>query len=76
MPLRQTTETLAHTTVPIPVGISGLTWLGITMKDWVLMSTLILLVFQLVVISPKAYQVIRSGIKHTKLFLKETIKRG
>lgn len=52
-PAKQLAETIATNTTPIPVGVSGLTWLGFTMKDWVFMGTGILLVFQLIVITPK-----------------------
>jgi hypothetical protein len=61
MSLKNTAETLAQVTIPVPVSISGLTWLGITMKDWVLTGTAVLIVFQLIVIAPKAYRVLQQG---------------
>lgn len=71
MTLKNTVETAAQTTIPIPVGISGLSWWGVTVKDWVLMATAILLVFQLIVIAPKAfrvlmntYRLIKQGVNH------------
>lgn len=67
MSVKQAAETAAQTTIPIPLGISGLTFLGVTVKDWVLLGTAVLIVFQLIVIAPKAYRVIRQGHLQLKL---------
>lgn len=72
MSARQAAETVAQSTTPIPVGISGLTFVGITMKDWVLMGTAVLIVFQLIVMAPKAYRAILKG----KSNIKEKILNG
>jgi len=63
---KQAAETAAQITVPVPVGISGLTWLGITVKDWVLIGTAMLLIFQLIVIAPKAFRVLQQLKRNTK----------
>jgi hypothetical protein len=75
MSLKNTTETLAQATIPVPVSISGLTWMGITMKDWVLTGTAVLLIFQLIVITPKAYRVLLQCKHNTTLKIKEVLKR-
>jgi hypothetical protein len=75
MSLKNTTETLAQATTPVPVSISGLTWMGITMKDWVLTGTAVLLIFQLIVITPKAYRVLLQFKHNTTRTIKEVLKR-
>lgn len=57
---KETLETAAQNTLPIPVGVSGLTFLGITLQDWVFVGTGILLVFQLIVMAPKVYHRLKS----------------
>lgn len=51
-------EAIAQATTPIPISISGATLLGITVQDWVLMGTAVLVVFQLIVITPKVIKMI------------------
>lgn len=67
-PTKQAVETFAQNSVPIPVGVSGLTFLGVTFHDWVFVGTAILLVFQLVVIFPKVKKTVRT------LFTKEPVE--
>lgn len=58
-----TMETLAQSSLPVPVGVSGMTLLGVTVQDWVLIGTAILLVFQIVVIAPKVANTVKSIFK-------------
>lgn len=71
MSIRQTTESVAQITLPVPVGVSSLSFLGVTLKDWVFIGTGILLVFQLIVILPKAVGVIRSFTRTIKEVFKK-----
>ncbi|EMF8795585.1 hypothetical protein V4U36_000655 [Pseudomonas aeruginosa] len=59
MTVRQTAESVAQVTTPVPISISGLTFMGVTFQDWVFIATAILLVFQLIVIVPKALSVLK-----------------
>jgi membrane-associated PAP2 superfamily phosphatase len=63
MSLRQTAENVAQVTTPVPISVSGLTFMGVTFQDWVFIATAILLVFQLIVIAPKAMNVLKSIFK-------------
>jgi len=63
MSLRQTAESVAQVTTPVPISVSGLTFMGVTFQDWVFIATAILLVFQLIVIIPKAVNVLKSIFK-------------
>lgn len=72
MSIKQAAESVATTTTPIPVGISGLTFIGVTIKEWVLLGTALLIIFQLIVIAPKAYRAILQG----KLNIKEKFFNG
>ena len=74
MSLKNTTETLAQATTPVPVSISGLTWMGITMKDWVLTGTAVLIIFQLIVLTPKVYRVLLQFFHNTTRTIKEVLK--
>ena len=71
-------ESIATNTTPIPVGVSGLTWLGFTMKDWVFMGTGVLLVFQLIVIAPKVCTAVKKIVRalRRKQQLKEAYNDG
>lgn len=60
MSVRQAAEDLAFATTPVPVGVSGLTFLGITLQDWVFVGTALLLLFQLIVFIPKVRDAFRS----------------
>lgn len=51
-------ETLAQATTPIPISVSGATILGITVQDWVLVGTAVLVALQLIVITPKALKLV------------------
>lgn len=53
-------DTAASATMPIPIGVSGLTFLGVTMQDWVFIGTGLLIAFQLIVICPKVARTIRA----------------
>jgi hypothetical protein len=59
-------ETAAQVTTPVPVSVSGLTFLGVTFQDWVFIATAILVIFQLVVIVPKAVSVLKSPFKRKR----------
>lgn len=59
--------------MPVPISISSLTWLGVTLKDWVLMGTALLLIFQLIVIAPKACRNLhRAYLKFKGVFHRES----
>lgn len=58
MSVRQPAEALAQATTPVPIGVSGLTFMGVTFKDWVFIATAILVIFQIIVIAPKVVNVI------------------
>jgi len=64
--IRQSFETAAQVTTPVPVSVSGLTFLGVTFQDWVFIATAILVVFQLIVIIPKAVNILKSPFKRNK----------
>jgi hypothetical protein len=76
MSTRQVAETIAQSTTPIPVGISGLSWLGIMIKDWVLIGTAILIAFQLIVIAPKVCRILYACQGNIRTKIKETIRYG
>lgn len=63
MSIRETVEQFAQATTPVPVSVSGLTFMGVTFQDWVFIATAILLVFQLIVIAPKAVNVLKPIFK-------------
>lgn len=63
MTTKGTMETLAQSSVPIPVGISGMTLFGVSFADWVLIGTALLLAFQLIVIAPKVIRSIKELFK-------------
>lgn len=63
-PAAKTAETVAQAMTPVPLSVASATFMNITVKDWVLMGTAILLTFQLIVIIPKAVRVIRAGLQH------------
>lgn len=76
-PARTFSDTAAQVTAPVPVGISGLTFFGFAVEDWVMAGTAVLLVFQLIVIAPKAmrilwrvhgcvYKAIKGVIRHVR----------
>lgn len=75
MTTRAAAETTAQMTVPVPVSISGLTFIGITVKDWVLIGTAVLLVFQIIVIAPKAYRALRAGRRNITSAIKGAFRR-
>jgi membrane-associated PAP2 superfamily phosphatase len=60
---RGTAESVAQATTPIPISVSGLTFMGVTFQDWVFMATAVLLVFQLIVILPKVVNTIKRLFK-------------
>ena len=64
MSARQAAENLAQSATPVPVGVSGAVFFGITVKDWVLMATALLLIFQLIVIAPKAFRALCTGTRY------------
>lgn len=53
-------ETAAETTLPIPVSVAGMSLLGISLEDWVLIGTACLIVFQLIVTAPKVWRILKS----------------
>lgn len=61
--IRDAAEQAAVATTPVPVGVSGMVLLGIPLQDWVFIGTLILLVFQLIVIFPKVVSTIKSTFR-------------
>lgn len=63
MTTRHVTEQVALATTPVPVGVSGMSMFGVTLQDWVLIGTAILLVFQIVVITPKVAATVKSFLK-------------
>lgn len=58
---KQASESLARDLMPAapPVGVAGMTLLGFPVADWVLLATLIYTIAQLVVVMPKAIDVVR-----------------
>ncbi|GGX91236.1 hypothetical protein GCM10007160_18420 [Litchfieldella qijiaojingensis] len=72
---RQAAETVAQVTAPVPVGVSSLSFLGVTLKDWVFMGTGVLIVFQLIVIVPKACRSLRSLKNHIKEVINHNVNR-
>ena len=75
MSFRQAAENLAQTATPVPVGVSGAVFIGITLKDWVLLATAILLVFQLIVIAPKAFRALCIGVRYIQKALRRIRNR-
>lgn len=63
MSLSKTAETAAQVTTPVPISVASATFMNITLKDWVLMGTALLIVFQLIVILPKAARTLRKAIR-------------
>lgn len=61
--IRDAAEQAAVATTPVPVGVSGMVLLGIPLQDWVFIGTLILLVFQLIVIFPKVTSTLKSTFR-------------
>lgn len=57
--LKHAADTVAQTTIPVPISVSGVLFLGVSIKDWVLMGTALLIIFQLIVIFPKAVYVVK-----------------
>ncbi len=75
MSAKNVAETVAQTATPVPVGVSGAVFLGITVQDWVLLATAILLVFQLIVIAPKAFRALRTGVQSIQKALRRIKNR-
>lgn len=75
MTLRQAAENLAQSATPVPVGVSGAVFIGITLKDWVLLATAILLVFQLVVMAPKAFRSLCIGARYIQKVIRRIRNR-
>lgn len=63
MTTRNAAEQVALATTPVPVGVSGMTLLGIPLQDWVFIGTAMLLVFQLIVIFPKVASTLKSTFR-------------
>lgn len=61
--IRDAAEQAALATTPVPVGVSGMVLLGIPLQDWVFIGTMILLVFQLIVIFPKVASTLKSTFR-------------
>lgn len=70
--LRDSVEAAAQNTLPIPLSVSGLSFLGVTLQDWVFVGTAILVIFQLIVMAPKALRILKSLINY---FKRKTIGR-
>lgn len=66
MSVRSSAETVAQATIPVPISVSGLTFLNITVKDWVMMGTSILIIFQLIVITPKVIRITKEAYQSIK----------
>lgn len=45
-----------------PVGVAGMTWMGVPLADWVLIATLVYTGVQIVIVLPKAIAVVRGWI--------------
>lgn len=65
MSTKDAAEQVALATTPVPVGVTGMTFIGITVEEWVMVGTAVLVVFQILVYLPKVRDAIRS------LFTKE-----
>lgn len=56
----QIMEAATNTTIPVPITVSGAVMAGITVKDWVLIGTAILVFLQLIIVAPKAWRTVRN----------------
>uniref|UniRef100_A0ABX1PQX1 Holin n=2 Tax=Aromatoleum anaerobium TaxID=182180 RepID=A0ABX1PQX1_9RHOO len=48
-----------------PVGVAGMSWMGVPLADWVLIATLIYTGVQIVIVLPRAIAVVRGWVKRT-----------
>lgn len=56
----QLAEAVATVTTPAPVTVSGAIIMGISISEWIVLGTVILMIFQLIVMAPKAYATIKT----------------
>lgn len=45
-----------------PVGVAGMTWMGVPLADWVLILTLVYTCVQILIVLPKAIAVVRKWL--------------
>jgi hypothetical protein len=60
-PIARLAEATAVTTQPVVYGVAGLTFMGITFQDWVLIGTAILLTFNIIFAGVKLRDMLRGG---------------
>ncbi|MCK0507903.1 holin [Aromatoleum anaerobium] len=62
-----TAQSVARDMMPAapPVGVAGMSWMGVPLADWVLIATLIYTGVQIVIVLPRAIAVVRGWVKRT-----------
>lgn len=60
-----TAQSIARDLMPAapPVGVAGMTYMGIPLSEWVLILTLVYTGVQIVIVLPKAIAVVRGWLK-------------
>jgi hypothetical protein len=59
-------QAIEATALPTGITVSGLTFFGMTLDDWVFVGTATLLTCNLLITLPKVYQVMRRLISYAK----------